>query len=94
MSRTPREPSSTSAFRAALVLVGCVLGALSLPLVMGNTGCATRPVLKGLGEPCTRTSECETDLTCSSSGVCTARPDTDAGVARDASLEVGPADGG
>jgi hypothetical protein len=73
--------------RGALVLVGCVLAAITVPLTMGNTGCATTPVLKGPGEPCTRTSECQSSLSCSS-GVCTAGPGVDAAILRDAGTDA------
>jgi hypothetical protein len=92
MSHAPREASThevpRGAFvRRALVLVGCLLAASTVPLTMGNTGCATARVLKGPGEPCTRTSECESALTCSS-GVCTAGPGVDAATVRDAGTDA------
>lgn len=95
MSHAPREAGRSSkerqtrgAFvREALVLVGCVIAAITVPLTMGNTGCATTPVLKGPGEPCTRTSECQSALMCSS-GVCTAGPGVDAAIVRDAGTDA------
>ncbi len=85
MSSTPREASRARVLRAAFVCLGCALAAITLPFTMGNTGCATAPVLKGPGEPCTRASECESGLLCTS-GVCTTDPDLDAGPPHDAAL--------
>lgn len=73
--------------RGALVLVGCLLAAITVPLTMGNTGCATATVLKGPGEPCTRTTECQSSLSCTS-GVCTPPPGVDAAVLRDAGTDA------
>ena len=95
MFRTPHEASVRRALRAAVVCLGFVLGIACVPLTMGNTGCATSPVLKGPGEPCTRTSECQSALTCTS-GVCRAEPGVDASVTRDAGHDARtlPTDGG
>ncbi|MFO0709648.1 MAG: hypothetical protein U0353_07395 [Sandaracinus sp.] len=76
MPSTPRAASRERALRAAFVCLGVGLAVLSVPLSMGNTGCATAPVLKGPGEPCTRASECESGLSCTS-GIC--RSELDAG---------------
>ena len=69
--------------------MGVLLFALSVPLTMGNTGCATATVLKGPGEPCTRTAECQSELTCTS-GVCRAAPGVDAAVTNDAGADATP----
>jgi hypothetical protein len=71
------------ALRAACVFLGCALLGIAVPFSMGNTGCATERTLKGPGEPCTRTAECEADLMCAF-GVCSAGPDVDAAVPDDA----------
>ncbi len=105
MFRTPRDASIRRVLRAAFVCLGVAMGIATVPLSMGNTGCATTPVLKGPGEPCTRSNECQSALTCTS-GVCRAEPGVDAAVPHDAgsdassagdastSLDAGAVDGG
>ena len=61
---------------AVLVIVTCGLFSLG-----AQTSCSSSSVAaKRVGEPCTRTSECQVDLVCAS-GVCRAQSDasTDAG---------------
>jgi hypothetical protein len=63
---------------ALAVIVIAVSALMSLGAQSSCTGSSI--ALKRAGEPCTRTTECERDLTCSS-GVCRAASDasTDAG---------------
>lgn len=90
MFRTPRDASIRRVLRAAFVCLGVAMGVATVPFTMGNTGCATTPVLKGPGEPCTRSSECQSALTCAS-GVCRAEPGVDAAVSHDAGSDAASA---
>ncbi|MGD8317535.1 MAG: hypothetical protein PVH76_07295, partial [Myxococcales bacterium] len=57
---------------------------LWLPLCLWALGCGRDITAKELGEPCTRTSQCETGLVCLA-GAC--RPQLDAGA--DAAVDAG-----
>ncbi|MCA9605765.1 MAG: hypothetical protein KC619_09230 [Myxococcales bacterium] len=63
---------------AAIRLALACVATLALSLIQSR-GCGYTPdPLKGEGEPCTRSSECESHLTCSG-GVCRVVGDFDAG---------------
>lgn len=73
----------------ARLLVSAV-AVLSFALIQADDGCGyEEPPRRGLGEPCTRTTECEFDLVCSG-GVCMAA-ETDAGMdaGSDAGMDAG-----
>lgn len=74
MPTTPR-PAPETTLRAALVRVGIATLVLATPLLMGGTGgCSGGSGRKGVGEPCTRSSECSDALVCVR-GVCRAEVD-------------------
>lgn len=73
MPMTPR-PGFETILRAAFVVCGVALGALTVPMLLGNTGCGGEDLRKGVGEPCTRSSECDEALVCTR-GVCQSQPD-------------------
>jgi hypothetical protein len=64
--RVPYSPSMSRRFHAVIAVVF----GLSVFLSLGAEGsCSGSVTLKRAGEPCTRTSECQTGLTCSA-GTC------------------------
>lgn len=75
---------------APIRLVFAAICALALGFA-DSDGCGYVPDdLKGEGEPCTRSSECQTGLECRG-GVCMTEADPDAGAPGDAGVDAGPA---